>query len=97
MDLKLKYLKPYVSTKSTKYMDVHLDVDLSWTIHYDKLFPKFKRANGMLAKAWHHLTDVGCYYKQSKQNWKIANKLCQYLYFPDLKVHYDPIFVISAY
>ena len=57
-DIKIKIngCKIYPSN-SIKYLDVHLDADLSGITHCDQLIPKLRRANGMLAKARHHLAD----------------------------------------
>ena len=42
---------------SIKYLGVHIDADLSGVTHCDQLLPKLRRANGMLAKARHHIAD----------------------------------------
>ena len=42
---------------SIKYLGVYIDADLSGITHCNQLLPKLRRANGMLAKARHHLAD----------------------------------------
>ena len=54
--IKLNGCKIYPS-KSTKYLGVYLDDDLSGVTHSNQLLPKLRRANGMLAKARHQLAD----------------------------------------
>ena len=44
-------------SNSIKYLGVHIDADLSGFSHWDKLLPKLRRANGMLAKARHYIAD----------------------------------------
>ena len=54
--IKINGSKIYPS-KSTKYLGVHLDDDLSGVTHCNELLPKLRRANGMLAKARYHIAD----------------------------------------
>ena len=49
--------KKIFPSKSTKYLGVHLDDDLSGFTHCNELLPKLRRANGMLAKARHFITN----------------------------------------
>ena len=44
-------------SKSTKYLGIHLDDDLSGVTHCNELLPKLRRANGMLSKARHFITN----------------------------------------
>ena len=57
LKIKINGSKIYPS-KSTKYLGVHLDDDLSGITHSNQLLPKLRRANGMLAKARHQLADL---------------------------------------
>ncbi len=54
--IKINGSKIYPS-KSTKYLGVHLDDDLSGTTHCEKLLSRLRRANGMLAKVRYHVAD----------------------------------------
>ena len=45
-------LKP---TNTIKYLGIHIDDTLSGKTHCSELLPKLRRANGMIAKARHHL------------------------------------------
>ena len=55
-DIKIKINGTKIDpSKSTKYLGVQLDDDLSGVSHCNELLPKLRRANGMLAKARHHI------------------------------------------
>ena len=55
LKIKLNGTKLYPS-KFTRYLGVFLDSDLSGVSHCNKLLPKLRRANGMLAKTRYHLS-----------------------------------------
>ena len=50
-------VKKIYPSKSTKYLGIHLDDDLSGVTHCNELLPKLRRANGMLSKARHFITN----------------------------------------
>ena len=54
LKIKLNGLKLHAS-KSTKYLGVFIDHDLSGKTHCNQLLPKLRRANGMLSKARHYI------------------------------------------
>ena len=53
--IKLNGSRLYPS-KSIKYLGIHLDCDLSGLTQCNEILPKLRRANGMLAKARHYIS-----------------------------------------
>ena len=45
----------FVPTKTVKYLGIHLDENLSGSVHCNKLIPKLSRANAILSKLRHFL------------------------------------------